>query len=181
MGLQLALTKYIGPQQNSSVHPVAPKWLGPAVTLIFNTGLAYLCFLSGRWYLYFILWVYPILAVSIALNIIRTVAEHQPEDFPNFRDGQEIAMRPVARTTVPNMFEKWLLYQANFNYHIEHHLFPVVPRHNLRALHLHLVENGFYRQFPEALQKSGIAKFWKLSRNESCDDYTDAVRDAILH
>jgi hypothetical protein len=35
---------------------------------------------AGRWYLYFLLWAYPIIAVAIALNIVRTIAEHQPED-----------------------------------------------------------------------------------------------------
>ena len=50
-------------------------------------------------YLYFVLWAYPILAVAITLNIVRTIAEHEPEDYPRFENG-EVAMRPVARTTV---------------------------------------------------------------------------------
>jgi fatty acid desaturase len=135
--------------------------------------------LAGRWYLYFVLWAYPIVGVAVALNIVRSVAEHQPEDFPRFRDGLETAMRPVARTTVPNWFEKWMLYQANFNYHVEHHIFPTVPRHNLGKLHRHLVIKGFYRQFPNSLQSSGFAKFWQLARNRKYDDFSDAVEDAI--
>lgn len=179
MGLWLARNKYVGSTVELPVSAVSPRWIGPAATVAFNATLLGLCILCGRWYLYFALWAYPIVAVAVALNIVRSIAEHQPEDFPRFGDGKEIAMRPVARTTVPNWFEKWMLYQANFNYHVEHHLFPTVPRHNLGRLHGHLVEQGFYRRFPGALQRSGFGKFWQLARNKQYDDFSDAVEDAI--
>jgi fatty acid desaturase len=179
MGLWLARNKYIGSSQEPRAVQVSPRWIGPLVTVIFNSILALLCIMAGRWYLYFALWAYPIVAVAVALNIVRSVAEHQPEDFPRFRDGLEFAMRPIARTTVPNWFEKWMLYQANFNYHVEHHIFPAIPRHNLGKLHLHLVAKGFYRQFPNSLQSSGFAKFWQLTRNRRYDDFSDAVEDAV--
>jgi fatty acid desaturase len=179
MGLWLARNKYIGPSQELPAERVSPRWIGPLVTVVFNAVLALLCILAGRWYLYFVLWAYPIVAVAVALNIVRSVAEHQPEDFPQHRDGIDSAMRPVARTTVPGWFEKWMLYQANFNYHVEHHIFPAIPRHNLGKLHRHLVAQGFYRQFPNSLQSSGFAKFWQLTRNRNYDDYSDAVQDAI--
>jgi fatty acid desaturase len=178
-GLWLVRSKYLGSNPSRPAAQVSPRWIGPLTTIVFNSVLALLCVLAGRWYLYFALWVYPIVAVAITLNIVRTVAEHQPEDFPRFRDGLEVAMRPVARTTVPNWLEKWILYQANFNYHVEHHLFPAVPRHNLKKLHLHLVATGFYRQFPNSLQSSGFAKFWQLARNRRYDDFSGAVEDAI--
>jgi fatty acid desaturase len=179
MGLWLARTKYIGSSPERPAEQVSPRWIGPLMTVVFNSVLLGLCILAGRWYLYFALWVYPIVAVAVALNIVRSVAEHQPEDFPQFRDGLEVAMRPIARTTMPNWSEKWLLYQANFNYHVEHHLFPTVPRHNLGKLHLHLVAKGFYRQFPNSWQSSGFAKFWQLAHNSRYDDFSDAVEDAI--
>lgn len=179
MGLWLARNKYLRVGSEPSASRISARWIGPVVTIVFNISLAYFCFLNGRWYLFFLLWVYPIVAVAIALNIVRTVAEHQPEEFPQFQDGTEVAMRPVARTTVPHWFEKWLMYQANFNFHVEHHLFPAVPRHNLPKLHRHLVEKGFYRHYPKALQRSGFKKFWRLTRNRTHDDFTDAVQDAI--
>jgi fatty acid desaturase len=179
MGLWLARTKYIASSPERPAAQVSPGWIGPLMTIIFNSVLMLLCILAGRWYLYFVLWAYPIVGVAVALNIVRSVAEHQPEDFPRFRDGLETAMRPVARTTVPNWFEKWMLYQANFNYHVEHHIFPTVPRHNLGKLHLHLVAKGFYRQFPNSLQRSGFVKFWQLARNRRYDDFSEAVEDAI--
>lgn len=179
LGLWLAKSKYVGSTVALPATAVSPRWIGPLVTVVFNAVLLGLCILSGRWYLYFLLWAYPIVAVAVALNIVRSIAEHQPEDFPRYRGGREVSMRPVARTTVPNWFEKWMLYQANFNYHVEHHLFPTVPRHNLGTLHRHLVAQGFYRQFPQALQRSGFAKFWQLARNRRYDDFSDAVGDAI--
>lgn len=179
LGLWLARNKYVGPAVELPRAPVSSRWIGPLTTVMFNAGLLTLCILAGRWYLYFVLWAYPIVAVAVALNIVRSVAEHQPEGFPCLRGGHEVAMRPVARTTVPNWFEKWVLYQANFNYHVEHHLFPTVPRHNLGKLHRHLVAHGFYRQFPDALQRSGFAKFWQLARKGRYDDFSDAVTDGI--
>lgn len=179
-GLWLARTKYIGRlAEFGSPTQVSPRWVGPLITGVFNLTLILLCVLSGRWYLYLVLWVYPIVAVAVALNIVRSVAEHQPEDFPRFRDGLETAMRPVVRTTVPSSFEKWMLYQANFNYHVEHHLFPTVPRHNLGKLHLHLVAKGFYRQFPCSLQSSGFRKFLQVARNKKHDDFSGAIEDAM--
>jgi len=178
IGLWHARNKYVGPGIELLRNPVSPRWIGPLTTVIFNAGLLMLCFLAGRWYLYFLLWAYPIVAVGVALNIVRSVAEHQP-DGPRLEGGREAAFRPVARTTVPNWFEKWVLYQANFNYHVEHHIFPTVPRHNLGKLHRRLVDEGFYRQFPDAMQRSGFAKFWQLARSGRYDDFSDAVTDGI--
>jgi hypothetical protein len=67
------------------------------------------CIYVGRWYLYFLLWAYPIVAVAIALNIVRTIAEHQPEDYPRRDLNGDIVTMPLARTTLPNWFEKWLI------------------------------------------------------------------------
>lgn len=180
VGASVVLNKYAvvrgdGP---ASVNRGA-VWIPRLVTLVFNVGLLATCIAVGRWYLYFVLWAYPIVVVAILLNIVRTIAEHQPEDFPTYRGDQEVAMRPIARTTVPNWFEKWLLYQANFNYHVEHHLFPAIPQHNLALLHRHMLERGFYNQFPECLQRSGIARFVALSRNRINDDFSGPVADAL--
>ncbi|EJJ28062.1 fatty acid desaturase family protein [Rhizobium sp. CF142] len=180
MGLWLAIDKYGGvARKNATVSSVSPSWVAPLVTLVFNGMLLTLCVAVGRWYLYIFLWGYPIVGVAIALNIIRTIAEHQPEDYPSYEDGKELTMMPVARTTVPNWFEKWLMYQANFNYHVEHHLFPAIPQHNLTKLHKHLFDKGFYDHFPGNLQQSGFVKFIHLSRNRRNDDFSDPVEDAL--
>jgi fatty acid desaturase len=162
VGAWLAFSKYL--RRQDALAPVAygPRWIAPVVTVAFNGGLLLACIAVGRWYLYPLIWAYPILAIAIALNIVRTIAEHQPEDFPRYEHGRETAMRPVARTTTPGFLEKWLMYQANFNYHVEHHAFPTVPQHNLAILHRHLKEQGLYRLYPHALQRSGFMKFIRL-------------------
>jgi fatty acid desaturase len=181
MGIWLAKDKYLSSASRkiTATSGSSPRWVAPTVTLIFNFSLLALCVWSGRWYVFFLLWVYPIVAVSILLNIIRTIAEHQPEDFSRYIDESESTMRPVIRTTVPNWFEKWMMYQANFNYHLEHHMFPAIPQHNLRKVHLRLLEGGFYRRFPETLQRSGFIKFWRLARNAEYEDFSEALKDVV--
>ena len=46
----------------------APRWLAPLMTAGFNLALLGLCIYSGRWYLYFLLWVYPLVAITVAQN-----------------------------------------------------------------------------------------------------------------
>jgi fatty acid desaturase len=177
-GMSFVINKYV-----TLRVPVAGErtaaWSARLVTVVFNLALLGVCIAVGRWYLYFLLWLYPIVVIAILLNVVRTIAEHQPEDFPTYRDGAEIGMQPVARTTTPNPLEKWLMYQANFNFHVEHHLFPGIPHHNLGLLHRRLVDGGFYEQFPQCLQSSGIAKFAALARNRVNSDFSDPVADAL--
>jgi fatty acid desaturase len=126
-----------------------------ALTVLWNVGLITCCVLAGRWYLYFLLWVYPIMGVAVTINSLRSIAEHQPSDFSGPVSDRE-HIEAVTRTTIPGPFEKWLVYQCNFNYHFEHHLFPGIPSRNLPKLHQHLLERGFYSGNPDLLQRSGV-------------------------
>jgi len=133
----------------------APDPIRLAMAAAWNVALLGVCWLAGRWWLYPLLWLYPILSLTVLLNVVRSIAEHQPAPWTG--DVDALAHPPVARTTVPTLWEKWVLYQANFNYHLEHHAFPYVPCSNLRRLHQHLVERGFYRDNPQFLQRSALA------------------------
>ncbi|OAB60846.1 hypothetical protein AY599_21550 [Leptolyngbya valderiana BDU 20041] len=169
-GVRLALGKYLSPGGNSApVRPVIPRWVSLGWTLVFNLALLGICVAAGRWWAYPLLWLYPILTVGVLLNVVRTTAEHQPVGYPGGPEGA-VPMRAEVRTTLPNPLEKWLLYQANFNYHVEHHLFPRVPQHNLGDLHEHLKAGGFYARYPEMLQASGFARFWSLVRGRGAPD-----------
>ncbi|MFM1891517.1 MAG: hypothetical protein RLZ44_594, partial [Pseudomonadota bacterium] len=151
--------KYLRPSGPPPEPAHGIRWLAPAIAVTFNVVLLGACVIAGRWFLYPMLWLYPLLAVAIAVNIIRTIAEHQPEEYPNYEGERETAMRPLIRTTVPSWFEKWLMYQANFNFHVEHHVFPVVPQCHLKTLHEHLETCGFYALYPSARQSSGMRRF----------------------
>jgi fatty acid desaturase len=178
-GVRLALDKYLSPDAESApVRPVIPRWLSLGWTLVFNLALLGLCVAAGRWWAYPLLWLYPVLTVAVLLNVVRTSAEHQPAGYPGGPEG-EVPMRAEVRTTLPNPLEKWLLYQANFNYHVEHHLFPRVPQHNLRELHAHLRARGFYDTYPEMLQPSGFARFRALIRGRQAPDRAAAPRGVL--
>lgn len=169
-GMRLVLTKYAaGLLPGGSRGEARPAGGGTGrraliMTVSWNALLLGLCVASGRWYLYGVLWVFPIICVSVLLNVLRSIAEHQPPGYPGDQPVEGRHMIPLARTTRPNPIEKWLIYQANFNYHLEHHLFPLVPAHNLPRLHAHLRERGLYDRHPDCLQRSGIARVLALSR-----------------
>lgn len=71
--------------------------------------------------------LYPFAACTLALFLarLRTLSEHiRPpgagEDF--------------ARSHKPNWFDALVLYDAHFNYHLEHHLVPHVPSNKLNSI-----------------------------------------------
>lgn len=166
-GIRLVLTKYAkglvpGSAREKSHIPQSRQAL--SIVTGWNGLLLGVCVLSGRWYLYGLLWVFPIICVSVLLNVFRSIAEHQPHGYPGDQPAEDKWMMPLARTTLPGPVEKWLIYQANFNYHLEHHLFPLIPAHNLPKLHAHLRERGLYDRHPDCLQASGIGRVITLSR-----------------
>lgn len=69
-------------------------------------------------------------------NRIRAMAEHN-----GVTDEQEIS---GTRTVLPTLIDRILIGPLNVSYHLEHHLFPSVPWHNLRRLHLHLMADPAY-------------------------------------
>lgn len=66
-------------------------------------------------------------------NRIRAMAEHN-----GLPDNHELN---GTRTVIPTLLDRLLIGPLNISYHLEHHLFPSVPWHNLRRLHLHLMAN----------------------------------------
>ena len=107
--------------------------LGPAVFT--NLVLFSILALAGQWYLYFLLWVLPMLTWHQAVTRIRNIAEHAmvPDDSDPFRN---------ARTTKAGWFMRLVMAPGYVNYHVEHHLFMWVPCYNLPKLHTYLLANG---------------------------------------
>lgn len=69
-------------------------------------------------------------------NRIRAMAEHV-----GVPDERELN---GTRTVIPNMVDRFFIGPLNVGYHLEHHLFPSVPWHNLRRLHRHLMADPDY-------------------------------------
>lgn len=156
-GLSILAAKYFGGRS-----PSAERDWSLAVTAGWNLLLLAACVMTGRWYLYFLLWAYPILAVAVTINTIRSVGEHQPADASGPVSATEDIL-PIVRTTAPNFVEKWLMFQANFNYHFEHHLYPSIPATNLPRLYRHLEAAGFYERHPFLHQASAVGRVLALS------------------
>lgn len=94
---------------------------------IINCALAGLLFYLGHGLVFLLLWWIPMVTILQALMRIRTVMEHggllENEDQSN------------NSRTVVNPIQTFIFGPHGVNYHIEHHLFPAVPWHQLKNLH----------------------------------------------
>jgi len=120
-----------------------PPRVQSAMRLTFNTlliaGLGWLTYATGKpWWLYFIvLWLIPLGTSFSFFMILRQLVQHG-------NASQE-------RLTNTRIFHvAWPIAAAVFpignDYHLPHHLFPMVPHYNLRRLHALLMETEAYRQ-----------------------------------
>ena len=71
------------------------------MTIGFNLTLGAVLTFFGKWYLYFILWVYPLLSVTIFLNYVRSIGEHLPKG-DRYLDETKKDLKQIVRTTTPN-------------------------------------------------------------------------------
>lgn len=107
---------------------------GPAITPLWAIELIMMQLLIATVVTNF--WSFPLLmfalpiaegTVSLFLSRVRTLAEHQKT--------QTEAAHDFSRTHLPTIIDQILLYDANFNYHVEHHLEPAIPSRNLPELY----------------------------------------------
>jgi fatty acid desaturase len=145
------------------------------MVLVWNGAFLFFCVLAGRWYFYFLLGAYPLFSIAQFIKIVRTVVEHQPVGHPVAR----IDEHPTVRTTLPSAIEASMIYCINFNYHLEHHLWPHVPFFQLPRLHSHLKDRGYYARRSDLLCCTGVAALWDLrgSRRGSQSSSLPAVAD----
>lgn len=94
--------------------------------VICQLGIASLMiFLSGDWELPIIFYL-SLATVALFLARLRAVAEHQTFDKNSPID--------FTRTHSFNWLDFMLLYDANFNYHAEHHLYPALQSRHLKTV-----------------------------------------------
>jgi len=129
--------------QKAIVKPdIAPRWHA-CLRVSYMTGLfcslAWLTYLTGELWVvyYFVLWVVPLLTTFSFFMILRQVVQHG-------NAGQE-------RLTNTRIFHvgrliQWSVFPLGMDYHLPHHLFPMVPHYRLRQLHDLLLETDAYRQ-----------------------------------
>jgi fatty acid desaturase len=90
-------------------------------------------------WVYVTLWLIPLFTATRFFNTIRGLVEHHPleseagsdPDGPYFKGTQQ----PFNRTAIPTIFERLFLCKLNFNYHLEHHLWPGISYQYLPEVH----------------------------------------------
>jgi hypothetical protein len=121
---------------------VASRWstllrLG-YLTCLF-TGLAWLSYLTDRpWGLYYLLlWIAPLLTTFAFLMILREEVQHG--------EGTDRGRFTSTRLFRGSRLIRWAVFPLGMDYHLPHHLFPLVPHYRLQALHRLLLEVKEYR------------------------------------
>jgi fatty acid desaturase len=116
---------------------VSIRWISVGrltfVTLLF-TGLAWLCRLTGEpWGLYYlVLWCVP-LGTSFAFCMIaRQIVQHGHGGQSRFGNTRVFLVGRLIR---------WAVFPLGMDYHLPHHLFPLVPHYRLPGLHALLWEH----------------------------------------
>lgn len=107
-------------------------------TLVF-TGLAWASHLTGDpWGIYYIvLWLVPIGTMFSFCMILRQVVQHGNADRDRLTNTRIFHVNRLIQLAV---------FPLGMDYHLPHHLFPMVPHYRLRDLHALLMDTEAYRQ-----------------------------------
>ncbi len=95
----------------------------------------------------YLLWWIAYLTTYTLFARLRQVAEHGAVE--NLMDPDP---RKHTRTTLPNLLERIFICPNYVNYHCEHHFIPTIPSYNLKELHELLLDRGYYRNHPTAIE-----------------------------
>jgi fatty acid desaturase len=125
---------------------------------------AIVCAVLTRGYQLHELWRYPVFNVLPAVTVflflvrLRMFLEHGSLDYAvcDYLDRK----RPTARTIYGSALENLFLCGSNFNYHHEHHLYPVVPGWQLPRLHRELLAAGLDAEDVRGTYVQALAEIW---------------------
>jgi fatty acid desaturase len=120
------------------------------LTLLF-TGLSWLTLVTGRpaWLYYFLLWLLPLGTTFSFLMMLREEVQHSNTGREQFRHSRLFEGNPLMR---------WAVFPLGMDYHLPHHLFPMVPHYNLGRVHALLREVGRYREEAVVVQGYLLAR-----------------------
>ena len=85
-----------------------------------------------------ILYAVPLLIWANLFDRIRSMAEHGGVEMTHELNS--------TRTVIPSYLDRLIIAPVGVSYHLEHHLYPYVPGHNLPKLHAELMRNPEYRR-----------------------------------
>jgi fatty acid desaturase len=125
------------------IAPIVPlRWLAIMrigfLSILF-VALAWLTYLTGKpWGLYYVvLWIVPLLTMFPFFMILRQVVQHG--NAGNDRLGN-------TRIFFVGRLIQLAVFPIGMDYHLPHHLFPMVPHFRLQALHALLLNTAAYRR-----------------------------------
>ncbi len=129
--------------RKSSVRcDVSPRWT-TLFRLTYLTGvfaaLAWLTYLTGKpWALYYaLIWLVPLFTSFSFCMLLRQIVQHGNAGGERFTNTRIFLVSRVIRFAV---------FPLGMDYHLPHHLFPMVPHYRLPQLHQLLQETEDYRQ-----------------------------------
>lgn len=120
--------------------PVRPQ---RRLRLTFNTlvltGLAALTAWTGMpwWLFYLVLWVTPLGTSFAFFMILRQVVQHGNAGRDRFDNTRVFHIHWLLN---------WAIFPLGNDYHLPHHIYPMVPHYNLRKLHALLMQTEEYRR-----------------------------------
>ena len=133
----------LGALGRSSSRPIALRIVAVQVVLFVAMGL-----LSGRWWLWPVMWLGPWMTVWRVLNRLRAVAEHGGMERSEDR-------RRTTHVVRQSLLPRFWMVPFNTGWHLAHHADMGVPFQHLPALHAELVASGWvtvaieYRSYRE--------------------------------
>ncbi len=145
LGIGVALYAMV-PERWFAEYAIRPdisvRWTS-CLRLTFNTllwsAIAGLTPATGMpwWLFYAILWLVPLGTSFAFFMILRQLVQHGNADRERFTNTRVFVVHPLIRLAV---------FPLGQDYHLPHHLFPLVPHYNLRQLHELLSQVDSYRE-----------------------------------
>lgn len=146
-----------------------PPPAGALPSLAIAQGVIFLGFAwaASPW-LYFTLWLLPLLTLSDLFQKIRATMEHRP-----LHESQGVAPGsgyyggtpgPFVRTVRASWLERLFVCKLNFGFHVEHHLWPQVSYQHLPSLRPRLELAGAFEDPRFAREDTYFGTLYKLWR-----------------
>ncbi len=101
--------------------------------------LAWATLLTGMpwWLFYLVLWIVPLGSSFALFMVLRQLVQHGNADQARFTNTRVFTVNPLLGMAV---------FPIGNDYHLPHHLFPMVPHYNLRELHRLLMDKAVYQR-----------------------------------
>lgn len=127
-----------GKKMNSTPHP--RRWLIPAwVRPLYLLSFAVLFTVMGWWGEFLLYWVLPLVTFFQVISRLGALCEHRYNlSAANLEESTPMVILP--------WWQKLLIPDLNFHYHIYHHYFPGVSFSNLPRVHRIFEEEGLVNQ-----------------------------------